>query len=267
MTTTSWYALPPKPKVKGYVHTEFHDDLVALIASYGALTLEWVYWLVYKEPLKGAKYRKGDVTQDSRYLHLAKQLQKLTNARAIKRSKGLRQITYGVKPIGQNFHWLDRSWMHMAVEFFCEQHREMMFEWENEREVRKKPGAADAKLYIGKPDTGSYFRIEIDRGNKDTWQLREQLLAHIDLFSEYRDKYRGTDEYRPWRVLLSTNNRRNMLGRIRRDMQMVEASAKLPNFILYTDKERYSPERPESLLTEPIWQTAHSDEFVALLRR
>src|SRR5262249_28333635 len=236
MHTTSSYALPPKQKVQGYVHTDFHDELISYIASYGALTLEWLYWLVYKEPLKGVKYRKGDERQDPRYLYLAKQLQKLTLARAIKRSKGLRQITYAMKPIGQNFHWLDRSWMHMTVELFCHAHPEFLFEWENERELRKKPGAADAKLYFGTQVNGSYFRIEIDRGNKDTWELREQLMAHIQLFTEYREKYRGTPEYRPWRVLLSTNNRRNMLGRIRRDMQMVEASAKLPNFILYTDK-------------------------------
>src|SRR5262249_17479184 len=109
MHTTSSYALPPKQKVQGYVHTDFHDELISYIASYGALTLEWLYWLVYKEPLKGSKYRKGGEAQDPRYLYLAKQLQKLTNSRTIKRSKGLREITYAMKPIGQNFHWLDRN--------------------------------------------------------------------------------------------------------------------------------------------------------------
>ena len=62
-------------------------------------------------------------------------------------------------------------------------------------------------------------------------------------------------------------NKDNMLARIRRHMALVPESMRFPRFILYTDHARYGPEHPESLIFEPIWQTAHSDEPVALLKR
>ncbi len=265
----SWYSLPSRPKVSGYVHSAVHDDIVSYVTSYGALTLPMLYWLMYSEPLTQPKVRDKDrgIKQDTRYRLLARYFQTLADARAIKRSKGLRGITYGIKSIGQNHHWLDRSWMHMTVEFFCSTNSIFIFEWENEREVRRKPGVADAKLYLGKQRPGeiqeSRFRIEIDRGNKEPWQLREQLLAHINLYREYRDKYRGTPDFHPWRILFATNNRRNILPRILRDMKSVEESKTFPNFILYTDQSRYSPATPDSLICEPIWQTAHSEEYVS----
>jgi hypothetical protein len=232
-----------------------------------------LYWLLHNEPLTAAKKRDvvNGVKQDARYLYLEKQLKKLTAVGEVKRNKGLREITYATKSIKQNHHWLDRAWLRMTFEFFCRQHPEFTYEWENEQGMRKKPGIADCTVYLARQREKGiehrWYRVEIDRGNKELWEVRDQLRAHIGVFRAYRDQYRGTPEYRPWRILFSTNNRKNFLSRIRRYMASVEEAEGLPEFIVYTDKERYSPAEPERLVYEPIWQTAFSEEMIPLIRR
>ena len=187
-----------------------------------------LYWLVYNAPLTGAKKRDVDkgIIQDPRYRYLAKQVKKLSDTGDIKRSKGLREVTYALKVIKQNHHWLDRAWLRMTLEFLCRLHPEFQYEWENEQGMRTKPGIADCRIYLRRQRATAIdhyrYRVEIDRGNREPWELRDQFLAHMEIFREYRAKYRGTPDYQPWRILFSTNNRKNILGRIRKYMASVE---------------------------------------------
>ena len=239
MKKYKWHVRPSKSETPGYVRQKIDTDILGYIFAYGALTLPMLYWLLNGKSLP--HYKERSKKEAAEYLFLAKHLNRLWKAKEIERSTGLHAITYGLKKIGQNHHWLDRSRSQMTIEFFHRQHPEYLFEWKNEEGRRSRPGNPDAFWYEARPQSKQiqeyWFRWETDRGTESIPRVKDKLLAHLAARDEMETK-RGTPEYQPFRVLFSTNNKDNMLSRIRRHMALVPESMQHPRFILYTDHAR-----------------------------
>jgi len=141
-------------------------------------------------------------------------------------------------------------------------HPDYHYTWVNEAGKREDPVIPDALFRVWNSQFEVHFTVEIDQSSENILLVTTKLQAHLAM----REEAQKTGIYVPYRVLFATNNIGNRLARIRRRMADVEASKTSPHFILYTDQERYGPERPDSVLLEPIWQTAHSEDSVALLK-
>jgi hypothetical protein len=221
--------------------------LLELLDEYGALTVQMLLCLIPEET----------------YDHINARLRTLWRAGEVERLKGMQACVYSRKKGKQLPHRLARSRLHLCVEQFSRAHPDYQYTWVNEAGKRADLVIPDARFRVWNTQFEAHFTVEIDQSWENVLLVVTKMQAHLAM----REEAQKTGTYVPYRVLFATNNIDNRLARLRRRMAQVEESKISPNFILYTDQSRYCPEKPESLFFEPIWQTAHSDECVSLLRR
>ena len=195
------------------------------------------------------------------YDHVNARLRTLWRAGEVERLKGMHACVYSRSKGKQLPHRLARSYMHLCTELFCRQSPAYQYEWVNESGKRQDLVVADATLRLWNAAFELRYKVEIDQSTENIVHIVNKMSAHLT----QREAARTLPDYQPYRILFATNNVDNRLHRVLRRMAEVEASRKVPHFILYTAQERYTVEHPASLFCAPIWHTAHNDQLVALI--
>jgi len=243
---TPRYERPGKRAATPFAWQSVDYRLLELLDEYGALTVQMLLCVMPEET----------------YDHVNARLRTLWRAGEVERLKGMQACVYSRKKGKQLPHRLARSRLHLCVELFSRTHPDYQYAWVNEAGKREDPVIPDALFRVWNSQFEAHFTVEIDQSWQNVLIVITKLQAHLAM----REVAQRTGTYVPYRVLFATNNVENRLARVRRRMADVEASKTFPHFILYTDQGRYGPERPNSVLLEPIWQTAHSEDYVALLK-